>query len=178
MCGVQLPSLGVDPKCITFVNVTMESDKFVCVRETGAANSVVIIDMAQPNSPLRRPITADSALMNPNSKIIALKASAGGQGDSLQIFNLETKSKVKSFQIAQSVPFWKWISPTKLGLVTATTVYHWDMNVRPRHAAAQVGMLASLLICSGSISDLFAPPTPGCRSRLCRSRTVHSCAGA
>ena len=127
---LQLPNLGVDPKCITFVNVTMESDKFVCVRETGANNSVVIIDMEQPNAPLRRPITADSALMNPVSKIIALKASAGGQGDSLQIFNLETKSKVKSFQIAQSVPFWKWISPTKLGLVTATTVYHWDMNVR------------------------------------------------
>ena len=136
---LQLPNLGVDPKCITFVNVTMESDKFVCVRETGANNSVVIIDMAQPNTPLRRPITADSALMNPESKIIALKASAGGQGDSLQIFNLETKSKVKSFQIAQSVPFWKWISPTKLGLVTATTVYHWDMAVRaekPRRAAA------------------------------------------
>ena len=128
---LQLPSLGVDPKCITFVNVTMESDKFVCVRETGANNSVVIIDMAQPNTPLRRPITADSALMNPVSKIIALKASAGAAGDSLQIFNLETKSKVKSFQIAQSVPFWKWISSTKLGLVTATTVYHWDINVRP-----------------------------------------------
>ena len=135
---MQLPNLGVDPKCITFVNVTMESDKFVCVRETGANNSVVIIDMAQPNTPLRRPITADSALMNPVSKIIALKASAGAAGDSLQIFNLETKSKVKSFQIAQSVPFWKWISPTKLGLVTATTVYHWDINVCPDPTSPQL----------------------------------------
>ena len=103
MC-LQLPNLGIDPKCITFVNVTMESDKFVCVRETGANNSVVIIDMAQPNTPLRRPITADSALMNPVSKIIALKASAGAAGDSLQIFNLETKSKVKSFQDSPVCP--------------------------------------------------------------------------
>ena len=108
----------------------MESDKFICIRETGPSNSVVIVDLAAPLTPLKRPITADSALMNPASKVIALKATvAGSTGDSLQIFNLEMKSKMKSFQIAQPVVFWKWITPSKLGLVTATTVYHWDMNV-------------------------------------------------
>ena len=83
--------------------------------------------MASPMTPTRRPITADSALMNPSSKVIALKASvAGAAGDSLQVFDLETKAKVKSFQIAQPVVFWKWVSSTKLGIVTATSVYHWD----------------------------------------------------
>lgn len=83
--------------------------------------------MASPMTPTRRPITADSALMNPASKVIALKASvAGAAGDSLQVFDLETKAKVKSFQIAQPVVFWKWISATKLGIVTASSVYHWD----------------------------------------------------
>ena len=67
--------------------------------------------------------------MNPTARIIALKATtAGGGGDSLQIFNLDTKAKVKSFQIAQPVAFWKWVSPGKLGIVTATTVYHWDLE--------------------------------------------------
>lgn len=51
----------------------MESDKYICVRETSPQNSVVIVDMNMPNQPLRRPITADSALMNPNSRILALK---------------------------------------------------------------------------------------------------------
>jgi len=51
----------------------MESDKYICVRETSPQNSVVIVDMSMPNQPLRRPITADSALMNPNSRILALK---------------------------------------------------------------------------------------------------------
>ncbi|KAK8647485.1 hypothetical protein V6N13_121221 [Hibiscus sabdariffa] len=60
-----LPTIGISPQFITFTNVTMESDKFICVRETAPQNSVV---------PLRRPITADSALMNPNSRILALKA--------------------------------------------------------------------------------------------------------
>ena len=127
---LQLPNIGIAQQFISFTNVTMESEKFICVRETGASNNVVIVDMANPLTPLKRPITADSALMNPNSKVIALKATvAGSAGDSLQIFNLELKSKMKSFQIAQPVTFWKWISSTKLGLVTATTVYHWDMNV-------------------------------------------------
>lgn len=51
----------------------MESDKYICVRETAPQNSVVIVDTNMPMQPLRRPITADSALMNPNSRILALK---------------------------------------------------------------------------------------------------------
>lgn len=52
----------------------MESDKFICVREkVGEQTQVVIIDMADPNTPIRRPISADSAIMNPASKVIALK---------------------------------------------------------------------------------------------------------
>ena len=52
----------------------MESDKFICVREKVADTAqVVIIDLADPTSPIRRPITADSAIMNPASKVIALK---------------------------------------------------------------------------------------------------------
>lgn len=76
MLLLQLPSIGINPQFITFTNVTMESDKYICVRETAPQNSVVIIDMSMPMQPLRRPITADSALMNPNSKILALKGMA------------------------------------------------------------------------------------------------------
>ena len=52
----------------------MESDKFICVREkVGDSSQVVIIDMADASNPIRRPISADSAIMNPASKVIALK---------------------------------------------------------------------------------------------------------
>jgi clathrin heavy chain len=52
----------------------MESDKFICVREkVNDTAFVIIIDMADPNNPIKRPITADSAIMNPASKVIALK---------------------------------------------------------------------------------------------------------
>jgi clathrin heavy chain len=59
----------------------MESDKFICVREkVGETAQVVIIDMADPTNPIRRPISADSAIMNPASKVIALKGKAGVEG--------------------------------------------------------------------------------------------------
>uniref|UniRef100_A0A8C8FYA4 Clathrin heavy chain n=1 Tax=Oncorhynchus tshawytscha TaxID=74940 RepID=A0A8C8FYA4_ONCTS len=88
----KLQNLGVNPANIGFSYLTMESDKFICIREkVGEQNQVVIIDMADPNNPSRRPISADSAIMNPTSKVIALKAAK-----CLQIFNIEMKSKMKA----------------------------------------------------------------------------------
>ncbi|KAL0744142.1 hypothetical protein Bca4012_085655 [Brassica carinata] len=124
-----LPSVGINQQFITFTNVTMESDKYICVRETSPQNSVVIIDMNMPMQPLRRPITADSALMNPNSRILALKAQVQGTTqDYLQMFNIEAKAKLKSHQMPEQVVFWKWITPKVLGLVTQNSVYHWSIE--------------------------------------------------
>lgn len=84
--AIQLPSIGVAQEFISFKNVTMESDKYICIRETGAQNTVVIVDMTTPQSPARRQISADSALMCPDKKVIALKAvAAGTAGDNLQV---------------------------------------------------------------------------------------------
>jgi clathrin heavy chain len=66
--------MGINQTNINFGNITMESDKYIVVRETvGDSAQVVIVDIANPSDVLRRPIRADSALMNPNTKIIALK---------------------------------------------------------------------------------------------------------
>uniref|UniRef100_A0A8D3DXS7 Clathrin, heavy chain-like 1 n=1 Tax=Scophthalmus maximus TaxID=52904 RepID=A0A8D3DXS7_SCOMX len=71
---LQLQNLGVNPANIGFSYLTMESDKFICIREkVGDQNQVVIVDMSDPTNPIRRPISADSAIMNPASKVIALK---------------------------------------------------------------------------------------------------------
>ena len=102
----------------------MESDKFICVREkVGETAQVVIIDMSDPTNPIRRPISADSAIMNPASKVIALKAQK-----TLQIFNIEMKSKMKAHTMPDDVIFWKWISENMVALVTETSVYHWSME--------------------------------------------------
>uniref|UniRef100_A0AAZ3QH33 Clathrin heavy chain n=1 Tax=Oncorhynchus tshawytscha TaxID=74940 RepID=A0AAZ3QH33_ONCTS len=121
---LQLQNLGVNPANIGFSYLTMESDKFICIREkVGEQNQVVIIDMADPNNPSRRPISADSAIMNPASKVIALKAAK-----CLQIFNIEMKSKMKAHTMTEEVMFWKWISVNTVALVTEAAVYHWSME--------------------------------------------------
>ncbi|THH32376.1 hypothetical protein EUX98_g1821 [Antrodiella citrinella] len=121
---LQLSSLGVQPASISFQTLTLESDHFICVREkVNEQNQVVIVDLADANNVLRRPITADSAIMHPHKKILALKA-----GRTLQIFNIELKQKVKSHVNDSDVVFWKWISDETLGMVTDTAVYHWSIS--------------------------------------------------
>jgi len=97
---LQLTNVGINAANIGFNTLTMESDKFICVREkVGETNQVVIIDMADSANPIRRPISADSAIMNPASKVIALKA-----GKTLQIFNIEMKSFFGSGSVSTPSP--------------------------------------------------------------------------
>ncbi|GFQ92711.1 clathrin heavy chain 1 [Trichonephila clavata] len=125
---LQLTTVGINAANITFNNLTMESDKFICVREkVGESAQVVIIDMSNPTNPIRRPISADSAIMNPASKVIALKASSGPVR-TLQIFNIEMKSKMKAHTMNEDVVFWKWINVNTIALVTETAVFHWSME--------------------------------------------------
>ncbi|OJA15371.1 hypothetical protein AZE42_12816, partial [Rhizopogon vesiculosus] len=138
---LQLSSLAIQPSSIGFQNetlnypcalgfimisqtLTLESDHFICVREkANELNQVVIIDLADANNIVRRPISADSAIMHPHKKILALKA-----GRMLQIFNIEPIQKVKSHVNAEDVVFWKWVSDATIGVVTDTAVYHWTIT--------------------------------------------------
>ncbi|KAJ7074901.1 hypothetical protein B0H15DRAFT_868488 [Mycena belliarum] len=120
---LQLTSVGVQPASISFQTLTLESDHFICVREkVNEQNQVVIIDLADANNVLRRPISAESAIMHPTQKILALKA-----GRTLQIFNIETKQKVKSHVNDVDIAFWKWVSDTTIGMVTESSVFHWTI---------------------------------------------------
>ena len=49
-------------------------------------------------------------------------------GRTLQVFNIESKQKVKSHVNNEDVTFWKWISDTTIGMVTETAVYHWSIS--------------------------------------------------
>ncbi|KIY69192.1 clathrin heavy chain 1, partial [Cylindrobasidium torrendii FP15055 ss-10] len=121
---LQLSSLGIQPASISFQTLTFESDHFICVREkVGEQNQVVIIDLSDANNVLRRPISAESAIMHPHQKILALKAAR-----TLQIFNIETKQKVKSHMSSEDVVYWTFINDNTIGIVTDSSVHHWLVN--------------------------------------------------
>lgn len=89
---MQLTNVGINQASVSFNTLTMESDKFICVREkAGEQAQVVIIDLADPTNPIRRPISADSAIMNPASKVIALKGKAGSEGTAAGVCCYYTK---------------------------------------------------------------------------------------
>ncbi|KAF4446349.1 clathrin heavy chain [Fusarium austroafricanum] len=134
---VQLANVGVDTQSIGFNSCTLESDAYVCVREKkseAAQPEVVIIELKNGNNVTRRPIKADSAIMHWNRQVIALKA----QSRTLQIFDLEQKKKLKSCTMNEDVQFWKWISENELGLVTTSSVYHWNVYDAGQDAPVKV----------------------------------------
>ncbi|KAJ8099651.1 hypothetical protein POJ06DRAFT_114030 [Lipomyces tetrasporus] len=121
---LQLAAIGIPQNAIGFNSCTLESDHYICIRETNDSGAqVVIIDLQNGNNTARRNISADSAIMNPAANIIALRA----QGRTLQVFNLDLKQKLKSYVMDEDVVFWKWISDKSLGLITETSIYHWDI---------------------------------------------------
>lgn len=123
---LQLSNVNIHQSSITFNACTLESDHFICVRQKvddNASPEVIIVELRNGNNVIRRPIKADSAIMHWTRQIIALKA----QSRTLQVFDLEARNKLKSTTMSEDVLFWKWINEKSLGLVTETSVYHWDV---------------------------------------------------
>ncbi|CAK5085762.1 unnamed protein product [Meloidogyne enterolobii] len=120
----ELFSMGISPNNISFGYVTMESDKYIVVRETvGDSSQAVVINVANPTDILRKPISADSVMMHPVSRILALKLLKN-----LQIFDLELKAKIKAYSGTEDVKFWTWINSNTIGFVTDVSVYHWTLS--------------------------------------------------
>ncbi|KAK7235859.1 clathrin heavy chain [Aureococcus anophagefferens] len=96
---VHLPSLGVSAGSIKF---------------GFGSPQVFIVDLASGSPPqvTKRPMSAEAAIMNPVSKVLALRA-----GTQLQIFNLELRAKMKSHNMTETVVFWRWTSPNNIALV-------------------------------------------------------------
>jgi len=98
----------------------MESANWiVCVEQ----NQVAMVDLRSGAQVNRRPIQAEAACMNPEQNIIALRS-----GTTIQIFNLDTKAKLKSHSSPEPIVFWKWVNATTLGMVSATSVYHYSIS--------------------------------------------------
>jgi clathrin heavy chain len=98
----------------------MESEKYITVCETG---QIAIVDLTAGNTVTRQRMSAEAAIMNPLSKVIALRA-----GQQLQIFNLDLRAKMKSHAMPVPIQYWRWTSPNSIALVTAESVYHWSIE--------------------------------------------------
>ena len=117
---MQLQQLGVPEASIKHGLTTMESDRWIVCVEPSQLTMVDLANGAQVN---RRPMQAEAALMNPAQNILALRSQ-----NTVQIFNLDAKAKLKSHQMPEPVVYWKWTSASNLAMVTAKSVYHWALE--------------------------------------------------
>jgi len=145
---INLADHGIAPQAFRFGHLTMESDKFISVKDTAqdGASQVVTVDMHNGNAVNRRPMKADACLMNPVDNIMALKVSTEGQaGMFVQVFNLDSKEKLGVYQSPVAIGFWKWVAPRVLALVCDADVYHWNVGVansQPEKMFQRAGKLA------------------------------------
>ncbi|GMM46180.1 clathrin heavy chain [Pichia kluyveri] len=120
----QLSSLGINPQSFNFLSTTLESDHYVCCRETSeSGNSAIIVDLKNNNNVIKKSMSADSVIMHPNDLVISLRAN----DTTIQIFNLESKQRLKSNVMNEKIVFWKWLDNQTLGLVTINSVYTWNV---------------------------------------------------
>mmetsp|Transcript_13917 Transcript_13917/g.39575 ORF Transcript_13917/g.39575 Transcript_13917/m.39575 type:complete len:1722 (+) Transcript_13917:173-5338(+) len=126
---MQLSSLGVNQQMCSFANLTLESDRFVCIRDMSTSPSTInVVDVTKPQSqPLRLQVRADSAVMHPSELILAYRTD-GQDGSAMYVYNLEMKQEVTRYKMPEAVQFWKWVSGSTVAIVTATAVYHWSIE--------------------------------------------------
>lgn len=145
---IDLASQGINAQAFKFNSLTMESDKYISIKDTAPDGTaqVVVVDMHNNNAVNKRPMKAEATLMNPQDNIIALKAATEGQpGHFVQIFNLDTKEKLGVYQCPEQIAFWRWLAPRMLALVCAQDVYHWNLataNSQPEKIFQRAGKLA------------------------------------
>ena len=77
---INLADHGLNANSFRFGSLTMESDKYISVKDTAPDGSaqVVSFDMHNNNAVNKRPMKAEASLMNPADNIIALKGSTDG----------------------------------------------------------------------------------------------------
>jgi clathrin heavy chain len=150
-----LTALGIPQDAIKFGDLTMESDVCIAIREkVGEKTSLTIVELAQGNQVVRRPISAESAIMNPRGGIIALRA-----GSTIQVFDIGKKEKLKSYKFDEDVSsagiYWRWATNEIVAIVTNTSVYHWSITNQsePEKIFERHASLSGAQIISYKLSD-------------------------
>ena len=121
-----LPQHGFNPSAIKLGSLSFESDRYICAKEVDQQGnaSVVTCDLTKNMEVSKRNMAkAEAVMMHPTQNIMALRANNGQNGVIIQVFNLDTKSKLKDIVLNHDVTYWTWLDERTIGLVSSTSVY-------------------------------------------------------
>ena len=117
---------GLRPGTISFRTVTVESDKFVAVRDVQSDGqvSVVVADMTRLAADRIVLREADAVVVHPVSRVMAVRV-----GANIIVVKIDERSKVKDVNFAfGNIVYWTWANNTTLAFVTDSAVYHWSVD--------------------------------------------------
>ena len=101
-----LTDLGLDSKFFKFNVTHMESERYISVRDVDANGTpqLTIVELFNKMNLVRRPGSkVDGCVMHLKQNIVALKAPNEGKGHILQIFNMDSKKKLKHIEFGENI---------------------------------------------------------------------------
>ena len=70
---------------------------------------------------------ADGVMMHPTQNIMAVRAK-NQNNIMIQVYNLDTRQKLKDINLNYEITFWKWLNQKTIGLVSPTSVFTLDIS--------------------------------------------------
>ncbi|KAG9395516.1 Clathrin heavy chain [Carpediemonas membranifera] len=117
---LQLTSLGIKSESIRFQNVSLQSDKYISVRDgTDGQMNLSIVDLGTQETNTFPNFKADTAIMHVSKKVVALSGSS-----MIQIMDLDERKKISNTPMNEQISLWRWLDEDTLGVVTTNSVYH------------------------------------------------------
>ncbi|GAW83572.1 clathrin heavy chain [Plasmodium gonderi] len=111
-------------------NVSIEGDKFICVKENVNENTQVVVINLHSKVSTRKYMKAESVIIHPHDPILALRGTIKNVNTIfLQVFNIETKEKICSLNLNEYMSYWKWINNDTIAIICERNVYHWTIDV-------------------------------------------------
>ncbi|KAH7823081.1 Clathrin heavy chainC [Monocercomonoides exilis] len=121
---LDLKTVVSDPSLISFTTTSLQSETaLTCQTLIGADKYVIRLNPRNPSQRDQHKMGADLVAPHPKSNILALKG-----GPSIQVYNFDIGSRLKSFKMTENVVYMKWLDISTLALVTTNGVYHCTMD--------------------------------------------------
>lgn len=117
---------GLRPGTISFKTITVESDKFVAVRDTAGDGqvSVVVADLTRLAADRVTLREADAVIVHPTARVMAVRV-----GLNIVVVKIDERSKVKDVAFTfGNITYWTWANATTIALITDSAVYHWSVD--------------------------------------------------
>ena len=125
---ISLTSLGIPSDVYKQSNLSLESDRFVTIKEAPQGDKIFfnIVDMTKGYKLQRKELKADSILMHPSRPIISMRTGGDQPSNGIQIVDLNKRE----VSISEQIQFWTWVNETTLGLVCTRGIYHIDIAAK------------------------------------------------